>query len=229
MSFNFTDPNSPFFDPGLCTYETCSVKEWGQIQYIPSLPGNAFYAAVFGLLLICQTFLGVKYRTWGFLGSMIGGIVLEIIGYIGRILLHNNDFNFNYFIIYIVCLTIGPAFFSAAIYLCLARIIAIYGTSLSWLKPRTITCSFIFCDFISLLLQAVGGAIASTSNDQAGTDTGVNIMIAGLSTQVVSMFAFVCLCIQLAWKVSRNSSKVNPNSRALRKSRTFRFFLWGKP
>src|SRR5213080_3247161 len=105
--------------PDHCTYQTCPIEDYGQIRYIPSLAGNVFYVALFGLFLFVQIFLGVRYRTWGFLASMVGGIILEIIGYTGRILLHFDDFNFNNFIIYIVCLTIGPAFLSAAIYLCL--------------------------------------------------------------------------------------------------------------
>src|SRR6266516_2387068 len=49
---------------------------------------------------------------------------------------------------YLVGLTIGPALFSAAIYLCLARIIAVYGNNLSWLSPKFITCLFIACDLV---------------------------------------------------------------------------------
>ena len=220
--------NSTNFDPYYCTYQTCSVQEYGQLSYIPSLAGNAFYLAIFCSFMLCQVFLGVRYRTWGFLGGMFGGIALEIIGYVARIELNKDDFNNNYFIIYLVGLTIGPAFFSASIYLCLARIIAIYGTELSWLKPRTITCFFIICDFISLCLQAAGGALASLADTPSQGQTGVNIMIAGLSTQVASTFAFVCLCVQLAWAVRRNPFKVNQNSGALRYSRLFRYFLHGE-
>ena len=106
---NSTTNTTEFF-PENCTYETCSVEDYGQIRYIPSLAGNAFYVALFALFLIVQLFLGVRYRTWGFLVGMFGGLALEIVGYLGRILLHFNVFDFNNFIIYIVCLTIGPAF-----------------------------------------------------------------------------------------------------------------------
>jgi RTA1 like protein len=215
-------------EPWLCTYATCPVSEFGQLQYIPSLAGNAFYLAIFALGLLIQIGLGIRYRTWGYLVAMIGGTGLEIVGYTARIELHIDDFNNNYFIIYLVGLTIGPAFFSAAIYLCLARIIAVYGNNLSWLTPKLITCFFIACDFVSLLLQAAGGALASLANTKSQERTGVNIMIAGLSTQVVSTFAFICICCQLAWSVRRNSLKVNPNSLSLRRSTKFRYFLAGE-
>jgi hypothetical protein len=215
-------------EPWLCTYSTCPVSIFGQLRYIPSLAGNALYLAIFASGLLVQIGLGIRYRTWGYLVAMIGGTGLEIVGYTARIELHIDDFNNNFFIIYLVGLTIGPALFSAAIYLCLARIIAVYGASLSWFTPRFITCFFIACDFVSLLLQAAGGALASLANTKSQEQTGVNIMIAGLSTQVVSTFAFICICCQLAWSVRRNALRVNPNSLSLRQSTRFRFFLTGK-
>merc|ERR1711939_1173666 len=45
------------------------------------------------------------------------GLVLEVIGYIGRILLHNDPFNDDNFLMYLVTLTIAPALLSASIYL----------------------------------------------------------------------------------------------------------------
>lgn len=65
----------------------------GRVTYVPTLPGNALYAGIFGLLLISQILLGVRYRIWGFLGGMFGGLVLEVLGYAGRILLHSNPFS----------------------------------------------------------------------------------------------------------------------------------------
>ena len=157
---------------------------------------------------------------------MIGGCALEVVGYIGRLMLHNDIFNNNSFIIYIVGLTIGPAFYSAAIYLSLSRILAIYGPSLTFLKPRTITIIFIGWDFISLLLQAAGGAIASTANDKAGSDMGVNIMIAGLSTQVVATTAFGLVCLHLMYSIRKFPHKVNQESIAFRRGFKCRAFMW---
>src|SRR5271170_8175534 len=121
MSVPIPPPNSILWkEPWLCTYETCPVEIFGQVRYIPSLAGNVFYLAIFSLGLLAQIFLGIRYRTWGYLVAMIGATGLEIVGYTARIELHIDDFNNNYFIIYLVGLTIGPALFSAAIYLCLA-------------------------------------------------------------------------------------------------------------
>lgn len=216
------------FDPELCTIETCSVKEYGQIAYIPTLPGNAAYLGIFGILLIAQSFLGIRYKTWGFLAGVFFGMILEIVGYVGRIMLHDNIFNKNNFILYLIGLTIGPAFITAAIYLCLGRIIYIYGAGLSFLTSKWITIIFVTCDIISLVLQAAGGAIASTADDEDNNQMGIDIMIAGLASQVVSLVLFIVFCALFAWRVFRNPLKLESEFAALRISRRFRGMLFGK-
>lgn len=229
MTVPLPPPNSIYWwEPQLCNYTTCPLDPLGQINYRPSLPGNAIYLAIFMLGLLVNIGLAIKYRTWGYVVAIIGGTGLEIVGYIGRVMLWQNDFNNNYFIIYLVGLTIGPAFFSAAIYLCLARIIAIFGHGLPWFTPKTITCFFVACDLLSLILQAAGGAIASTASTNSAGQAGINIMIAGLSTQVASMVAFVVVCAQLAWAVRKHPEKVSADYLELRRSKRFRFFLWCK-
>lgn len=104
-----------------------------------------------------------------------------------------------------MCLTIAPVFFTAAIYLSLARLIPIHDPSNTYsrLKPITYTYCFLTADIISLVLQAAGGAIAATSDTTAGTNNGVNIMIAGLGFQVASLVVFSALCAELVYRVSR--------------------------
>ena len=75
----------------LCTLQTCPLV-LAHTNYIPSLGGNALYAAIFGLALITQVFFTIKYRTWGYGVAMFGGLMLEIIGYVGRIQMHSNPF-----------------------------------------------------------------------------------------------------------------------------------------
>lgn len=216
------------FDSSTCTLSTCSVEEYGQIKYIPNLAGNAIYAGIFGVLLASQLFLGIRFKTWGYLTGMLFGLLLEIVGYIGRIMLHNDIFNKNSFIIYLIGLTIGPAFLTASIYLCLGRIITIFGVQLSLLKPKWITILFVFCDFVSLLLQAAGGAIASTSDDEDSNQMGINVMIAGLASQVISLVVFAIICGHFAWRVRKNPTRLNPDFASLRNSRRFKGMLFGE-
>jgi hypothetical protein len=133
---------------------------------------------------------------------------------------------------YLICLTIGPAFISASIYICLGRIVVVYGESISRLRPRTYTAVFILCDLISLLLQAAGGAITSIADaDEPDlSQAGVNIMIAGLASQVVSLAIFMALCLDFAWKVHKNQQELNPETSMvkLRSSIKWKAFIAGK-
>ena len=83
-------------NPDLCTFSTCP-KAFQQIDYVPNLAGNVLYLALFALILIAQIFLGIRYRTWGFLGGMVGGLLLEILGYLSRVELHENIFSSTWF------------------------------------------------------------------------------------------------------------------------------------
>jgi len=129
---------------------------------------------------------------------------------------------------YLVCLTIGPAFLSASIYLCLARIVVIFGERISRFRPAFYTITFICCDFISLLLQAAGGAIASGANTPSQDQMGINIMIGGLSTQVASLVLFLALCVEFAFRCYQQVSEWDPAYSTLRGSLKFKAFLGGK-
>lgn len=76
----------------LCTRETCPLSI-AQVHYDLSLGGNAFFLALFSLLLVLQLAFGFKWRTWSFTGSIFGGLVLEILGYVSRVQMHYNPWN----------------------------------------------------------------------------------------------------------------------------------------
>lgn len=91
MASNSTNPGD------YCTLDTCPLS-LANFSYVPTLAGNATYLALFALMLPIQVFLGIRYRTWGFLAGMIGGLALEIVGYAGRVQLHFNPFPFDPFL-----------------------------------------------------------------------------------------------------------------------------------
>ena len=75
-----------------CTLATCPLRlsYWG---YLPSLPANALFLAVFALSTILFIGQGVLSRRFiGFSVAMISGCALEVIGYVGRVMSHKNPF-----------------------------------------------------------------------------------------------------------------------------------------
>lgn len=82
----------------VCTLDTCPIS-MNIIRYQPNLPGNVFFATIFGLILFAHVGFGIWYKTWSFLIVMVCGLTLEIVGYVGRILLHNDPSSFTYFVL----------------------------------------------------------------------------------------------------------------------------------
>ncbi len=214
-------------DPqNLCTLALCDLS-LARVNYLPSLGGNALYASLFGTFIIAQVYLGIKHRTWGFMIAMFFGLLGEVIGYVARIMMNSNPFSKPNFLTYLICLTIAPALLSAGIYLCLARIVVAYGEHISRFRPRTYTFMFCGFDFLSLLLQAIGGAIASTATTYDKTQTGIHIMMAGLSVQVVSLAAFAFFCIEFALRLSQNPRSWSQKHQHIYSSKIFSLFLIG--
>lgn len=79
------------------------------------------------------------------------------------------------------------------------------------IKPKYFSVIFITSDFICLVLQAAGGAIASLSGGtseqaRASSQMGINIMIAGLALQVVSLVIFIAGCVDFWIRVTRKGA-----------------------
>lgn len=189
------------------------------IHYVPTLAGNILFLALFCIATILHLFLGVRYRTYSYLIAVGCGLLLEVIGYAGRVSLHYDPFSFNAFLQYLICLTIAPAFICAGIYLCFGRVVIEYNgrigasrggqMSLSRLQPATYSKLFIACDIVCLILQSAGGAITSTAgtSNASLSDLGIDIMIAGLACQVVSLAGFVGLAVDFAIRVRRQQAQ----------------------
>ncbi|CAD6566894.1 MAG: hypothetical protein ASARMPRED_000182 [Alectoria sarmentosa] len=214
-----------------CTLQTCPIKQ-SYYAYRPSLSTNAAFLALFSFSL-CFFLLqaALSRRFIGFTVAMVSGCILEVLGYIGRIMSWYNPFNQNGFLMQIVCLTIAPAFLAAGIYLTLSRIVITFGPANSHIKPLTYPRIFIPCDVISLLLQAIGGGMASVASHQdKSPSTGDHIMVAGLAFQVVTLLIFQLLCLDFMIKTLRRmrtmgDAALDPKHAMLRASTKFRAFL----
>lgn len=98
----------------------CDPK-YGVYQYRPSIAANATFIALYFVALFIHSLIGIKHRTWFFTSTICAGIISELVGYGGRIMLYENPFSFTGFLIQIICITLGPTWFTAAIYLTLSR------------------------------------------------------------------------------------------------------------
>ncbi|KAG9856601.1 RTA1-domain-containing protein, partial [Aureobasidium melanogenum] len=190
-----------------------STAGWGE--------SNSLFIALFGISGIIHIIQGIWYKQRTFAILMVLGCICEMIGYGGRIIMYDDPWSFNGFIMQIVCITIAPVFMTAAIYVTLYRSILQLSPSSASFKPALYYQIFIPCDIISLVLQAVGGAMSSQSN--GSSKAGVDIGLAGLSFQVFTLLFFIVLAVQygVRYRKDRRNGRVKISSLDGR----FKFFL----
>lgn len=99
-----------------CTDITPECPVEGTIYgYYPSLGANGWGAGFFGLCFFVNAYLGWRYKMWTYMIAMCLATFTSSIGYVGRVLMHDNPWDDNAFMLQIITLTFSPAFNSAAI------------------------------------------------------------------------------------------------------------------
>lgn len=81
-----------------CTFEICSIQS-SVFGYRPSFAVNLCLAVLFAIAAGFHVYLGVRYRSWFFMGCLLLGCVSAVGGYIGRILLFYNPWSFAAFMV----------------------------------------------------------------------------------------------------------------------------------
>lgn len=199
--------------------------------YRPNLGANVFFATCFALCFVAHIGLGWYFRARGYAIAATLGCLGQSIGYAARARLHFAPFDAAAFQTQICCLVVAPAFNSAAIYLMLRHIVELFGSDWSILKPRQYTYVFITGDLISLALQAAGGGIAANSppDDGKQLNLGNNVMMAGISFQVVTLTAFVALALLYLIRRLKSTafSPLPAETDEIWKGKAFRFFSLG--
>lgn len=172
-------------------------------SYDPSHASNLAALILFAMTWAAHFLLGLYYQQWWFGTAFFIGCALETAGYIGRFVSSSDPLNVNAFLVQIVCLSIAPAFFMAGVYYLLAKFSVIYP-GVSRLRPMWYSYIFVSCDLLSIVLQGIGGGMAATAfQDDKDTQSGTNIMVAGLAVQVFFMTLFMVLCTDFYIRVRR--------------------------
>jgi hypothetical protein len=122
----------------------------------------------------------------------------------------------------------GPAFWSAAIYLTLKHEVSVLGREFSPIKPSLYPWIFITCDLISLTLQGAGGGLAASSDTDSGTKAGGNGMLAGIVWQVVTLSVFAAVPRLFFMRVrSSPMHRLSIEAQKVWEGKRFWVFFWG--
>lgn len=94
-------PGTVVFGPdGNCTLAICPV-EYSVYGYRPSLAASSTFIVLYSISACIHLYLGLRWKTWGFMSCMLVGATNAILGYAGRIILWYNPFDFSGFMLQI--------------------------------------------------------------------------------------------------------------------------------
>lgn len=136
---NSTTPTAPAA-PLITNFRQCneSICPYNMSYYLYriDLAPNIVFLSVFSISFLgfLSVYLWTR-RALSFSLSLCLGLTCEMLGYLGRLMSWDNQWDENGFLMQICCLTIGPAFMSAGVYFCLKRIVLIYGPDNSRIRP----------------------------------------------------------------------------------------------
>lgn len=167
-----------------------------------------FFAIAFGAALLVQVYFGWKSRAWSFVSWLAIGTILELAGYISRVAMSSNPWNFPAFATQLLTLILAPTFVAAAVSITCKYFVLYYGPELSPIRPKLYPWIFVGSDFVSIVIQGAGAfvAAAATSGDPPNkslSDVSAGLLITGVSFQVANMLGCAGM-MMVFWRRYKN-------------------------
>ncbi|KAJ7728349.1 RTA1-domain-containing protein [Mycena metata] len=197
----YTFTMSPFaFEPlatisRLTLRDDASTDDNSQYGYKPSEAIAILFVTLYGISTILHIGQATYYRTWWLLPTAALCGIGEVLGWSGRLWSSISLFAQTPFLMQISTTIIAPTPLLAASFMIVARVIQQLGTSYSRLTPKWYTILFLPCDIIALVIQAIGGGMASSANTLSGANVGAHVMLGGIVFQFVVIILFSALTV----------------------------------
>lgn len=187
----------PFVDP--------KHDPYNPLKYIAS---NTLTGIAFSLVVIVGIIQTWCIRKWGskWMMPMTIGAYTFALGIALRFGLHKDPQAKNLYIMEYMFVVLSPCAFIAADYVLLGRLARHLDADQHLLvSSRRITIVFITSDISTFLIQAIGGAMTASANNQSTAITGSRVFLAGLVAQLMSFFSFWCIYIIFLLRIYRHN------------------------
>lgn len=187
-------------------------------SYVMNRGANIFFLVMFVLITLFNIGMLWKSRYHWYNIAFICGFLLELLGFLGRVLSTTDYTNIDYYLLQYAPLTIAPAFIMGGVYFIFAQNVVMYGRQFTILKPMWYSYFFVASDVICLIVQGVGGGIASSATkDKTDPMPGTWVMFAGVLAQVIAMSIFIVFWFNFLYRLYFYHSKEIDDSFKLRK------------
>ncbi|EFY87014.1 RTA1 domain protein, putative [Metarhizium acridum CQMa 102] len=180
---------------------SCPVPE-GFYNYSPNVGGNAVLLAIHALFLPAVLYFGVRLRTRFFSLTLATGHLLSLLGFVGRVLLHQTPDNPGHFLLSLLGTVLGPSFFTASIFVVIPHIRRVYGEHLGQNKPTLAAYTLFGLTTVAIAVEVVGIVFVTYGYNGLSRAKCAAIVVSGLSVQAVALLgsatAYFCLVLQLS-------------------------------
>ncbi|KAJ7115433.1 RTA1-like protein [Mycena epipterygia] len=169
-----------------------SVED-SQYGYLPHEYVSIIFLVLFGISTILHIGQATYYRMWWLFPTACLCGFGEVLGWSGRLWSSFSPSLFNPFIMQFVSTVISPTPLIAVNFILLSWIVTRLGPCYARLTPIRYAIVFISCDIVALVIQAVGGGLASTASDLSGANLGAKVMLAGIVVQFSAIVLYAYL------------------------------------
>lgn len=182
--------------------------------YRPNLGVNAAIGIGHAICLLAMlgSICCFRVRTWSFTITLALGTIVEIIGYLGRVIINDNPFSTLGVSAQLIALIVAPSFVAAAMSVTFKHIIVYCGAKYSWIRPRLIPWVMIGTDFLGIVIQFLGSAVLAmevTKDNprQNRVDLGNNIIIFGVVFQAFIMVVSAAYMLWFMWRLRKDRAR----------------------
>ncbi|KAI0692285.1 RTA1 like protein-domain-containing protein [Cytidiella melzeri] len=162
-------------------------------HYIPTQGVTLTFLILYGISTALHLSQAIWFKIWWLIPTAVLAGIGETIGWVGRYWSSRNFLDSDAFLMQITTTIISPTPLLAANFIIFAQLTSVLGTQYSRLSPRWYARIFLTSDIIALVVQALGGGLASSTNSQSTTNLGANIALAGIVFQLASLIVFSAL------------------------------------
>ncbi|KAJ6622845.1 RTA1-domain-containing protein [Mycena sp. CBHHK59/15] len=181
-----------------------TIADDANYGYVPQESVAILFIVLFGISTILHIGQAIHYRMWWLFPTACLCGVGEIIGWSGRIWSSISPTLKDPFLMQITTTIISPTPLIAVNFILLTRIILRLGSQYSWITPHWYSIVFVSCDLIALVIQGIGGGMASSANDLANANIGAHVMLGGIVFQFVAIVVYTLLSAQYLWRYTKN-------------------------
>ncbi|KAL6885707.1 RTA1 like domain-containing protein [Trichoderma evansii] len=173
-------------------------------DYYPNFPAALIFACIFGILTMVHLWQAVVNRK-KFCWVIIMASTWETIAFSFRTISTRYQQNTTIYLIFQIFILLSPLWVNAFDYMVLSRMIYYFlrSRSLFSVPATAIAVIFVTLDFVSFVIQVVGGSMAGPTSSAEDQLKAIHIYMGGIGLQQFFIFVFIALAAAFQIEMKR--------------------------